>query len=223
MILLLAVLRFALVVSSAIAMSFSSDMGGAECNMPCKGRSVPTWSALENYSPVGSRPLFTANGCGTDSIRIDAPDALVPCCVVHDACYSVCGIKRKFCDDEFAKCLTEQCRSATSPQLKQECDGSASTMSSGVAMFGCSAFLDAQKERCECADFGTHEKRVDTLIREHLYPLASAAKSNKEISDIVRRAVQSNAGVIVYHILQKYNKTLIQYKAPASSGRYGDL
>lgn len=60
------------------------------------------------------------NGCGSYNIIADnyisffGLSSLIGCCLDHDACYQNCKSSKKICDDEFNKCLKEECNQLAS-------------------------------------------------------------------------------------------------------------
>lgn len=199
-----------LYVVSFLALSVVSQFGGGRggsCSVDCPAPN--TLSYVKQLTTSSSaRPIFTSNGCGTDSIRISAPPELIPCCSVHDACYSICGISRSFCDTEFGKCLKSRCNRGDG-----DCEGQANMLSQGVVMFGCTAFLDAQKSVCTCEDKRAWRESMKDLFLNVLYP-SREEKSLAEVEALLTRLDKAKDPMkIVYLILEKRNATLISHDA----------
>jgi len=74
-------------------------------------------------------------------------------CNSHDICYSSCGSNKAMCDTVFKNDIIHQC---TLTSATQECDLCANTLFDAVDLFGSSAFTDAQKEHCGCAQGGVY-------------------------------------------------------------------
>jgi len=90
-----------------------------------------------------------SNGCGSYGVNIDTGFNFTPCCDKHDECYGICGTAKSTCDKAFDKCLKKVCKQQTA-SAKASCESTASLFSLGTTALGCNAFLDAQREACEC-------------------------------------------------------------------------
>lgn len=102
------------------------------------------------------------NGCGATlgmlKIKLNTTgyEGIERCCDRHDMCYSACNDPRKYCDDSFRDCMVKYCD--TDPGIKLGYDGrstdvcvsAAEMMYLGVETFGCTSYLEAQREACEC-------------------------------------------------------------------------
>lgn len=194
--------------------------GASSCPAPsasCRG-SQNVWSfrdltafhiAPVNNGATQSPPLFSTNGCGTDSVKLDADPVLLPCCAVHDACYSICGIDRDFCDTEFTSCLIKQCNTYEKHQAKI-CSSSTGMMTMGVQMFGCQAFLDAQRTACECTTTDTYRSRQSHLLEAGFYK--DSGKTADEVRAVISRVLSASPKIgarTIFRILEKRNATLI--------------
>ena len=129
------------------------------CAYKCPG-------AKKSFSRPGYKPGY--NGCGAagegplaKTVRkylSKVPSLFVDCCNKHDLCYGTCNASRQECDVSFNVCL----KSAVSRFLKLPM--AARTVAQGtcialgldtvfytaVAVMGCPAYQDAQKEACVC-------------------------------------------------------------------------
>lgn len=212
---------------AAVAFNFGGAGGGGNCQLPCAVGTFPSFrdaavtplSAGANAASLG----FTANGCGTDAVRVSTPDEVVPCCTVHDACYSICGVDRAFCDKEFSTCLERECNRLGKREDVSACLESKQMLSMGVTMFGCNAFTDAQREMCTCASKDTRGEQLEKLVTHRLYghPLLGEAdrKTGEVVKEIARRVRGSRQHTaMIHHILQKYNASLITIKGASNTG-----
>jgi hypothetical protein len=212
-------LCISLLVPSILAFNFGGG-GGGNCQIPCASGTFPAFKDAA-VTPLEERPgnlAFTANGCGTDAVRVSTPEEVVPCCTVHDACYSICGVDRAFCDKEFSTCLERECSKLPRREDVSSCMESKQMLSMGVTMFGCGAFTEAQREMCTCATKASRTTQLQKLVTHRLYGHPkmpeSSKKSEQEIDDIARRIGDSpKYSAMIHHILQKYNASLILFKS----------
>jgi hypothetical protein len=113
------------------------------------------------------KPSF--NGCGTGlnliiiilsslltwflianfKLSIGEFKGLEDCCNRHDIDYDTCGKSRSESDVEFGVCLENVC-AKLGPAKRAECQGRANLMKMGATSFGCQAYLDSQRNACEC-------------------------------------------------------------------------
>lgn len=101
-------------------------------------------------------------------------------------------------------------------------------LSMGVTMFGCGAFTDAQREMCTCSTKASRTEQLQKLVTHRLYghPKLNEAlkKTDQEVEDIARRVGDSpKYSVMVHHILQKYNASLIAFKSHNTGNKNSEL
>ena len=203
-------LLVSLVMVSTTVVAFTTFNGGdKDCDHKCPKDKAPFFREKLLSDP--SATIFSSNGCGSSGVKIVVDDNLTPCCHVHDACYSICGVSRKFCDDEFSKCLNAvDCGKGQHPNNNNGCRGNANMLSSGVQMFGCSAFRAAQMDACECFDSKQRDAALQPLL-QHLYAKAGFVKSEEEMAVVATRA-RKDVPKTIFQILQKYNSSVIVYE-----------
>jgi len=191
------------VVFVALFRSSQSQMQGAACKLKCRATSHVAFRKTVEGNELSR---FTSNGCGTASFRVDVEEQLTPCCDIHDACYALCGVERDRCDSDFATCLGKACNG------KKSCLQSVGMLTSGVSMFGCSAFMATQKDNCECiADRAEAEKRADAVMNA---VLIHTKKTSPDLVDTVARSTRKADGLAskvsaVRKLLAKLNATII--------------
>lgn len=57
------------------------------------------------------------------------------CCNLHDACYGICGMKKKTCERRFEKCMTALCAAKKEQDTREafeECESSKNMYVFGV-------------------------------------------------------------------------------------------
>lgn len=215
---------------TAVEGFFPQGGGSGDCRLPCAGGTHPSFkdSAVSPLHNNAAPALaFTANGCGTEAVRVSTPDALVPCCSVHDACYSICGVDRAFCDKEFGACLERRCKLMEDDATRQQCMQSQQMLTMGVSMFGCSAFTDAQREMCSCQSEASRKEKIRSLVVNRLYRhprMTEASKPDDEVEQIAKRVSEAkHPALLIHHILEKYNRSLIELTAAARPSSHSAL
>jgi secretory phospholipase A2 len=102
---------------------------------------------------------ITANGCGAYYFYYDFNNLELTgfneCCNRHDKCYSTCGENKNKCDTEFKKCLVTSCDIMSTEKShlkhhKETCINISHFLDLFVNKFGCTAYLNAQRQACDC-------------------------------------------------------------------------
>ena len=87
-------------------------------------------------------------------------DALLPCCNLRHACYSICGSSKARCEKDFKKCNEGICAAIADAEGKKSCESTAGIHSMSASFGGCKGFDDAQAQACDCVKKGSKaEKR----------------------------------------------------------------
>ena len=82
---------------------------------------------------------------------------LEECCNKHDSCYDTCNKKKKYCDDQFNKCMLDSCNELRK-ELREGCRGTANVMYTTTGFLGCTFYLQSQDEACECVPISEKEE-----------------------------------------------------------------
>jgi len=125
------------------------------CTLGCtSGRGLQKRPGFEPYS----------NGCGSYGLSVKSEFGFTPCCDEHDKCYGTCGKTRKACDDAFLACMNQRCQRVPAKQ-QNACQSEASLFSLSTVALGCNAFINSQREGCECAahDTQTQSPRPESI------------------------------------------------------------
>jgi hypothetical protein len=102
------------------------------------------------YSPEGYYCPFEyctgAGPCGPRGLEWAVPQGFAgadfrPACAVHDRCYSIPGVSRRYCDRQFHRGLLDSCRNSRRPIL---CRLTAHTMFGITRLFGGPTFRASQ-------------------------------------------------------------------------------
>eukprot|EP01084_Bolivina_argentea_P262374 443659_1 len=158
----------------------------------------------EDESPWNKKGhLFSSNGCGSMGIRVNLDSRIEHCCDTHDACYSVCGISRDYCDMQFNKCIKKGCGK------DHECASSADMITMGTALFGCEPFLKTQRESCDCLKGHQFNERVTNTLKEMYSKLTDKHKKTDDELQEIQDKYKGKEDKLVNNILKKYPKELI--------------
>uniref|UniRef100_A0A7S2RDK9 Phospholipase A2 n=1 Tax=Eucampia antarctica TaxID=49252 RepID=A0A7S2RDK9_9STRA len=112
----------------------------------------------EGYQPVPKLPLnFTSSGCnsigGISTFRMEARhEPGLPCCHMRAACYQICGMSMKKCDDIFKKCNDSICDSIEDEAVKEKCVTATSMHNMLAGMMDCGPFEHQQHNNCGCME-----------------------------------------------------------------------
>ena len=138
--------------------------GGFGNNRPC-----PDYRCTSGMVPVPkSRHKFTSTGCaamGGGMVMLGGGDAknnekvYESCCDQWHACYQVCGVSKKVCDDSFKACTAQVCGE------DEDCKKDASIASLMIDVGGCQRFDQAQYGSCECVDKSKAQAKREAAIR----------------------------------------------------------
>ncbi|TMW59225.1 hypothetical protein Poli38472_007370 [Pythium oligandrum] len=149
--------------------------------------------------------VFTANGCGTTGIPIKASVDFTECCNWHDACYSVCGMKKAKCEKRLTKCMKDQCAALPDESARRECDSMAQLFSIGAQMMACPAYQQAQEEACRCVP----ASKVDKANRDRLAHFLEA--NNAPAEDVTSSALDALLAKYTGDETKMFMRLLVKY------------
>lgn len=132
-----------------------SKLFSDECLYECKNGAKPI--PRKGHVP-------TTNGCGSFGLTLDTKSLpeMTKCCDRHDYCYDTCNSDRGKCDDAFKECLGTMCnklRSSLTKKQHEVCKETADLIYSGTSTLGCSPYLSAQENACDCLIGGENSSR----------------------------------------------------------------
>lgn len=208
--------------SSVVAVAARSSKGGGG-----GGRLSGKCSPGERL--VQSPALFHSNGCGAGGLTLNLdssgdPVAFEGCCDQHDACYSICGISKSICEQDFKKCLDNVCRKSKKQKksrggggrggkdLEEEdgCSGLAQMMVMGTSFGGQSFFEQAQEDACECASTSSS---IDTTRDVD----GSTSTGSTSISPESSRSLSNAQKAYIDHADRIYSNALFGKTSAASA------
>ena len=91
-------------------------------------------------------------------MSVEGEEDFTYCCDRHDSCYQTCGIAKKFCEDDFGRCMSAMCSTAFASNSR--CHQAAQMYKLGVSMFGGAPFQNMQGQVCDCVDDGEVAEKV---------------------------------------------------------------
>jgi secretory phospholipase A2 len=158
---------------------------------------------------LGSLPA--SNGCSKPAgITVGGEEDFTYCCDRHDACYSICGVSKQYCEQDFGKCMKALCETAFSSN--PQCSSAAQMYQMGTTMFGSSGFQELQNDFCECVPESDVKKQYTQLL-EKLYK-DHTSKSASEISEMISKLMDKTGdsiqklGNLFYNVMKKYDSAI---------------
>lgn len=158
------------------------DMFNKNCpNYRCSKGLVPV--------PKTSRLQFTSAGCNAMSTQMitmagnDDKKVYESCCDEWHACYQICGMSKKVCDESFQKCAEAKCGD------DKDCTQGLSIQNMMLQLGGCKLFDQAQYERCECVKSQKTEKQRTAVLKKFYQKFAGEDSfDEKKIAGLVKKA-----------------------------------
>ena len=178
-----------------------NDMMNQNCpNYRCSAGMTPTPKARPKFestgcSTLGAGSIMMTGGGGSTDKPYEA------CCDLWHACYQVCGVSKKSCDQQFETCAKDRCHSATdSETCTKDADLSIMMMKLG----GCQAFNQAQYKACDCT--ATKDKAVAQREAALRYFYKKQAPDNVDkVPNLVAKAdTPSKLAGLFVKLLAKY-------------------
>ena len=168
-----------------------------------------TSTGCENF---GGMQMFSGMGG-----RGGAGDgALGRCCDLRHACYGVCGSEKKFCDDQFSRCVSHKCGKIGNSRAREKCesDGKLKVMMSGLG--GCKKFDESQRGACRCvADAKILAKRVQVLEAFYRKHNPAKAGASKELKALAKKAATTpKFAKLLNKLVRKYPKSIKKVRDP---------
>lgn len=176
--------------------------------------STPIKCSKDEYL-VQNDNRVVSNGCSKPSfISIDGEEDFTYCCDRHDACYSVCGASKDFCDRDFGKCMTSMCKSVY--KHNNQCSTAANMYMMGTSMFGQLGFDETQVDFCTCISVDKVPEHTKRLV-EQFYKNYTAHETI-DVDSLVRKYA-TNSGTLshprfpklyklYYELHKKYDKAI---------------
>jgi hypothetical protein len=172
-------------------------------------KACPKFKCAGGLTPVPkSRQKYESSGCGgmqggAQMITISNDEneddkAFSPCCDQWHACYSVCGMSKKSCDDGYKTCWEKHCGK------DEECQKDADMAGIFIKFGGCAKYDSSQYMACECVNPTKAEDKREAAIRG-FYKKYSPENMDKvpELAANVKDSASKVAGLL--------NKLVIKY------------
>ncbi|OQR92727.1 phospholipase A2 [Achlya hypogyna] len=201
-------MRSVLGVCVALALLSTTD-AMFDSNPVCDARSEICSSAKKGgkkvLAPKRDYKIW-ANGCGTESmgfsVMADDGTDFTSCCNWHDACYSICGISKNFCERRFEKCMKDKCATEDDPKA---CQSMADIYAMGPKLMGCPAYTKAQKEACVCVD----KDKVAAKNRARLEYFLEAHGTGADSVDDLLAKYAGKEPTMFFRLLSKFPDALV--------------
>lgn len=191
---------------STVAPEPPDDMGrsildalNGVCPATCKGDAIPA-------PKLGHLPY--SGGCKTpdfSSLKGDYTDIshFQSCCNLNDICYMSCGLTKKFCDEDFKKCMLREC----SFQLdEEECKVTANEMELGRRMGGCKWYQYSQQFLCGCYSPEESLERTSEYAHEFftVYNKTHNLPSGLSQKYLEKTPNAERQGLLLFKLFKKY-------------------
>lgn len=182
-------------------------------NRPC-----PDYRCTSGMVPVPkSRQKFTSTGCGAmggGMVMLGGGDAknsakvYESCCDQWHACYQVCGVSKRVCDDSFKSCTEQVCGE------DEDCKKDASIASLMIDVGGCGRFDQAQYGACECVDKSKAQAKREAAIRR-FYKKNAPDQEDSKAEGLAKKAdSKSKLASLFRKLLAKYPSAIEKIEDP---------
>jgi secretory phospholipase A2 len=177
-------------------------------------KACPPFRCSGGYTPTPkSRLKFESTGCSSMGAGIvmstgqEEEKAFAPCCDQWHACYQICGMAKKTCDDEFKTCSDELCGD------DEDCTKSAGISAMMTRMQGCQKYDQAQYQACECVLKDKAAEKREAAIR-YFYK-KHAPESVGKAGELAKKAsTSSKMAGLLRKLLKKYPKSIQKIEDP---------
>lgn len=169
-----------------------------------------------NVQIIGKQVI--SNGCSKPAwIAVQGEEDFTYCCDRHDACYSMCGSAKVYCDMDFEMCMKRMC--LKNFKNNPDCSGAANMYAAATKMLGAAGYSQSQNDYCTCVDSSqvlTHyaqviDKFYDNFVEESRRKdgkaLVTSSKYSKN-SGTSERPRYDDIYRIVYNLHKKYDHSI---------------
>mmetsp|Transcript_100135 Transcript_100135/g.289121 ORF Transcript_100135/g.289121 Transcript_100135/m.289121 type:complete len:260 (-) Transcript_100135:477-1256(-) len=183
-------------------------------------QNCPNFKCSSGYTPVPkSRQKFESTGCsamGGGAVMMNPGDSgsnekpYEDCCHAWHACYQVCGVAKKTCDNTFEACAKEACGD------DEKCTKDLELSSMMMKLTGCKPFDEAQYQACECVVNDKVPEKREAAIR-NFYKKNSPENIDKAKSLVTKADTPSKLAGLFIKLLSKYPDAIIKKEDPMKS------
>ena len=136
-----------------------------------------------------------------------------PCCDLWHACYQICGVSKKSCDEGFKSCSKGNCLT------DQQCQQAAEIDALMTQLSGCPKFEAAQQRACKCVALDGGDDNEAYQQREQVLTKFYEAHAPDQISKVSALAEKSchdhkRLAGLFRKLLQKYPKAIQRIEDP---------
>lgn len=189
-------------------------------------QNCPNFKCSSGYTPVPkSRTKFESTGCsamGGGSMMVANPGGsneklYESCCHQWHACYQVCGVSKKTCDNTFETCAKKVCdeqdesngggsreeEGEEDNDAKGQCTKDVELSTMMMKLSGCKRYDEAQLQVCECALKDKADDKKETAIR-NFYKKNAPENVNKAQSLVAKADTPAKLAGLFIKLLLKY-------------------
>jgi hypothetical protein len=213
---------FWILLWSAVAVSEQEeDVPPFNMNSFGQGKACPNYRCSSGMTPVPkSRGLkFTSTGCSSmgsgmvmnmgaaSSEEEPSTEVYASCCDEWHACYQICGVSKKACDDSFKTCSTAKCGADA------ECTKQIELNTMLMNLGGCQKFDQAQYQACDCVDKKKAPAQREAAIKRFYKKFAPG--NEDKAAELVKKAdTASKLAALLRKLIGKYPNAIQKIEDP---------
>ena len=152
---------------------------------------------------------YTSGGCNAMSGLVNVKyspnakdnDPMNGCCNMRTACYQVCGMPKRYCDETFDKCGQTACDGHPHPE---GCQKTTSLHLMLGKMGNCDLFRKAQHENCRCVPFPDATKERTKFLRK-FYTTHNPDSVHKVQGIVAKTETSTKFAAVLFKLVQKFN------------------
>lgn len=181
-------------------------------------KNCPNFKCSAGYTPVPkSRTKFESTGCSTMGVGMVSMNAggdgdeaapYESCCHQWHACYQICGMAKKTCDDTFETCAKKACG-----EDDEKCNKDISLNLMMMKLAGCKKFDESQYQVCECAPKDKADSKREAAIR-NFYKKNSPENVDKAKDLVAKAETTSKMAGLFQKLLLKYPDAIVIKENP---------
>jgi len=192
----------------------SFDLNGMKNKAACKSKQCSS-----GFVAVPKRSLkLISGGCSalTNSMSMGgsfgtsgAEMLLETCCDVYQACYSICGMRKKTCETDFLSCMDTTCSNQKSSASIDRCKKDMGLYKVLLQIGDCSKYDTIQSSNCKCvAEDKANDKRI-LLLNDFWKKHSKKKKTKQEAAKLTKKySTTKKFAKLLLKLVKKYPKAV---------------
>ncbi len=174
---------------------------------------------MDRYIPglKGMMSMFPANIPGSDGfIEQTITPILTKCMDIRAACYKMCYMPEKICDNMFKTCAKKACSDAKDPMSKAVCEKDMGLIDVTARMTDCLIYGTFQQEACACYSSAEEAEEARKSYINSFYAVYNPEKDTAPILDKIESSPMpaKKFGVLATKLLEKYPDAIVHKRDP---------